>query len=117
MPTIDIDRIYIDVEILTSVNPPRNYENPDSLNEIAGYIHNELARLDCKVKFQPYQVQGIEYKNVIASFGDGPGKRVIVGVHYDVYGDYPGYANRDFYVINHIKICFFLSLFFYFCRL
>ena len=83
-------RMFNDVEILTSVNPPRNYRNPDSLNEIAGYIHDELARLDCKVKFQPYQVQGIEYKNVIASFGEGPGKRIIVGAHYDVYGDYPG---------------------------
>ncbi|MCK4345415.1 MAG: M28 family peptidase [Bacteroidales bacterium] len=82
--------MFNDVEILTSVNPPRNYRNPDSLNEIAGYIHDELARLDCKVKFQPYQVQGIEYKNVIASFGEGPGKRIIVGAHYDVYGDYPG---------------------------
>lgn len=83
-------RMFNDVEILTSVNPPRNYRNPDSLNEIAGYIHDGFARLDCKVKYQPYQVQGIEYKNVIASFGDGPGKRIIVGAHYDVYGDYPG---------------------------
>ena len=90
MVSVSHKRMFNDVEILTSVNPPRNYENPDSLNEIAGYIHDELARFDCKVKFQPYQVQGIEYKNVIASFGDGPGKRIIVGAHYDVYGDYPG---------------------------
>ncbi len=32
----------------------------------------------------------IEYKNVIASFGEGPGERIIVGAHYDVYGDYQG---------------------------
>jgi len=90
MVAVSHKRMFNDVEILTSVNPPRNYKNPDSLNKIAGYIHDELARLDCKVKFQPCQVQGIEYKNVIASFGDGPGKRIIVGAHYDVYGDYPG---------------------------
>lgn len=90
MVSVSHKKMFNDVEILTSVNPPRNYKNPDSLNKIAGYIHDELARLDCKVKFQPYQVQGIEYKNVIASFGDGPGKRIIVGAHYDVYGDYPG---------------------------
>ena len=90
MVSVSHKRMFNDVEILTSVNPPRNYKNPDSLNIIAGYIHDELARLDCKVKFQPYQVQRIEYKNVIASFGDGPGKRIIVGAHYDVYGDYPG---------------------------
>ena len=71
MPEIRLDRMYNDVETLTSVNPPRNYKNPDSLNKIAEYIHDELARLDCKVKFQPYQVQEIEYKNVIASFGEG----------------------------------------------
>ncbi|MCK4464670.1 MAG: M28 family peptidase [Bacteroidales bacterium] len=90
MPEIRLDRMYNDVETLTSVNPPRNYKNPDSLNKIAEYIHDELARLDCKVKFQPYQVQEIEYKNVIASFSEGSGERIIVGAHYDVYGDYPG---------------------------
>ena len=90
MVTASHKRMFNDVEILTSVNPPRNYKSPDSLNKIAGYIYDELTDLNCKVKFQPYQVQGIEYKNVIASFGKGPSARIIVGAHYDVYGDYPG---------------------------
>jgi Zn-dependent M28 family amino/carboxypeptidase len=82
--------MYNDVETLTSVNPPRNYKNPTSLNKIAEYIHNEFGKLNCKVEYQAYKVNGVEYKNVIALFGEESGERIIIGAHYDVYGDYPG---------------------------
>ena len=83
-------RLYADVAKLTSVTPPRNYINLQSLNLIAQYIHGEFSKLDCKVSFQNFKVDGREYKNVIASFAEQKGERVIVGAHYDVCGDQPG---------------------------
>ena len=83
-------RLYADVEKLTSVKPPRNYLNLQSLNYIAQYIYDELGKLDCKVNFQHFKVDGRDYKNVIASFGEQKGERIIVGAHYDVCGDQPG---------------------------
>jgi acetylornithine deacetylase/succinyl-diaminopimelate desuccinylase-like protein len=72
------------------VTPPRNYLNIQSLNHIAQYIYDEFRKLDCKVSFQNFKVDGREYKNVIASFGEQQGERIIVGAHYDVCGDQPG---------------------------
>ena len=85
-----VDRLYADVKTLTSIQPPRNYQNLNSLNRIADYIANEFKKLDCKVEFQNFKADGNEYKNVIASFGVQKGERIIVGAHYDVCGAQPG---------------------------
>lgn len=92
IPTIPAqkDRLYADVLKLTSVKPARNYLNLHSLNLIADYIYDHFARLDCKVAWQKYQVEGREYKNIIATFGDVSKERIVVGAHYDVCGDQPG---------------------------
>lgn len=42
------------------------------------------------MEYQRYIVDGREYKNVIATFGDVSRERVVVGAHYDVCGDQPG---------------------------
>ena len=34
------EKLYAHVQTLTSIDPPRNYQNLDSLNAIADYIHN-----------------------------------------------------------------------------
>ena len=43
-----------------------------------------------RVEMQRFTQDGKEYKNVICSFGPEAGERIIVGAHYDVYGDQPG---------------------------
>jgi hypothetical protein len=83
-------RLRADVEFLTSIQPARNYRNLASLNKAAAYIHTEFERLGCSVQEQKYQVDGHEYRNVIASFGPPAAERLIVGAHYDVCGDQPG---------------------------
>ncbi len=86
----DKDRMYNDVEFLTTLQPARNYKNLVSLNAAADYIQAEFEKLDCKVSIQEYQAEGRMYKNVIASFGPEDAERLIVGAHYDVCGDQPG---------------------------
>ncbi len=84
------DRLYHDVEVLTSIQPARNHANVASLDRAADYIAGEFKKLDCRVSVQPFRVERKEYKNVIASFGPEDAERVIVGAHYDVCGDQPG---------------------------
>jgi hypothetical protein len=86
----DIKRLNADVHRLTSIYPSRNYKNPASLDQVASYIFGEFNKCSDRVEFMRYNVNGLEYKNVIASFGPGSGERIVVGAHYDVCGDQPG---------------------------
>jgi Zn-dependent M28 family amino/carboxypeptidase len=90
MPVANPARLYADVQFLTSLQPARTYENLGSLNQAADYIHTELAKLNCSVQEQVFQVEGHDYRNVIASFGPVEAERLIVGAHYDVCGEQPG---------------------------
>ena len=79
-----------DVRVLTTIDPPRNHTNISSLNRIAEYILEEFKRCDFEVFFQKFLARGKEYKNIVASKGGTKKKRIIVGAHYDVYGNQPG---------------------------
>ena len=87
---IQKNRLYKDVEVLTSIDPPRNFQNIDSLNKIAEYILEEFSKLDCQTDVQSYLAEDEIYKNVIATFNPEKEQRIIVGAHYDVDGNQPG---------------------------
>ncbi len=78
------------LRVITKTAEYRNHENLDQLNQIATYIHNEFEKHSEVLEFQKYLANGVEYKNVIASFGPSDAKRIIVGAHYDVCGDQEG---------------------------
>ncbi|MDX2304807.1 MAG: M28 family peptidase [Microscillaceae bacterium] len=84
------NRLYRDVEVLTTINPPRNYRNIQSLDKIADHILQEFSKLDCTTQVQSYLAKDEIYKNVIASFATENESRIVIGAHYDVDGDQPG---------------------------
>ena len=84
------DRIYRDVEFLTSISPARNYRNLQSLGKVSNYIQEEFKKVGAKPGTQNWKADGNEYENVIASYNPQKKKRLIVGAHYDVCGDQPG---------------------------
>ena len=84
------ERMYRDVEFLTSIVPARNYMNLKSLDKAASYIENEFQSLGASTEIQTWKAGGREYKNVIASYNPHKERRLIVGAHYDVCGDQPG---------------------------
>ncbi|MBC6988210.1 MULTISPECIES: M28 family peptidase [Hymenobacter] len=84
------ERLYADVEFLTSILPARNYRNMGSLNKAADYVLDEFKKLDCQTTEQRFLADRREYRNIIASFGPPDAERIIVGAHYDVFGDQPG---------------------------
>mgnify|MGYP000229937466 CR=1 FL=1 len=83
-------RLHKDLTFLTQLESPRNYKNIASLNKVANYIKDELTRVCDSVAFQSYPVKGKEYKNVIGSIGLHHKERIVIGAHYDVYGNSQG---------------------------
>lgn len=89
MPAIT-DRIYKDIEFLTTLVPARNYRNVVSLQKAARYIQKEFENLGAKTETQKWIADRHEYENIIASYNPNKTKLFIVGAHYDVAGDQPG---------------------------
>ena len=87
---VDKNKLYSSVEKLTSISPARNYENIDSLNKAADFIKSEFLRYGYSPVEQKYSVKGIQYKNIIGTYGPETAPRFIVGAHYDVAGEQPG---------------------------
>lgn len=78
------------LKYLTQIKPARNYINIDSLNNVALYLENRFKDIGLKTLFQNFLVDGNEYKNVIATLNPQYEKRLIIGAHYDVCGDFQG---------------------------
>ena len=86
----DTSHLRRSLELIINTTGPRTYNNVDILDTVAERIRNEFQINTDRVSFQNYEVEGKQYKNVIASFGPEDGERVIVGAHYDVCGNQDG---------------------------
>ena len=84
------DRYAGTLKYLTQIKPARNYRNIDSLNNIASYLEDIFKKIGLKTQFQNFLVDGNEYKNVIATLNSKYEKRLIIGAHYDVRGNFQG---------------------------
>jgi len=87
---VNKQRLYQDVSFLTSIFPPRNYKNLDSLEKAAKHIKKELSKTGLPIFIQKWEARGNTYKNVIASLNPNKTDRFIIGAHYDVYKSQPG---------------------------
>ena len=80
----------------------RNYKNPDVLDSVAYFIKNKFKTLTDSVTEQVYNVNGKDYRNIIASFNANKNERLIIGAHYDVYGDQDGADDNGSAVVGLI---------------
>lgn len=78
------------LKYLTQIKPARNYKNIDSLNNVALYLEYRFKDIGLETSFQNYVVDNNEYKNVIATLNPQYEKRLVIGAHYDVCGDFQG---------------------------
>ena len=78
------------LKYLTQIQPPRNFRNINSLNNVALYLENRFKDIGLKTSFQDFLIDGHEYKNVIATLNPQYEKRLIIGAHYDVCGNFQG---------------------------
>lgn len=89
---------------ITKTDKFRNYKNIETLNEIADYIHSVFSEYCDTVYFQEYLANGKTYKNVIGSIGVKNKERIIVGAHYDVYGDQEGADDNASGVVGLLEL-------------
>jgi hypothetical protein len=84
----DPARLRRHIDFLTLQASPRDSDHPESLNKAAAYIRSNFAQTHARVRDQAFQARGRTYRNVIASFGPATGPLLVVGAHYDTFGDF-----------------------------
>lgn len=83
-------RITNHLDAIINTEKPRNYKNLEALNYVASYLNNSFKKYADTTYYQKYKVNGNEYKNVIARFGTKHKKTIVIGAHYDVFGNQDG---------------------------
>jgi hypothetical protein len=85
-------RLRDDVDRLCNEFFPRDAGSPGNLNRIAGWILEEFNAAGLNVREQPYEVEGTTYRNIIGrrEGSDPELGQVIIGAHYDAFGELPG---------------------------
>ncbi len=78
------------VEMLSVSIGPRNFEFHSNLVRTSEYIQLKLVQQGYKVFTQDFPVNGKHVNNVLASIGPEGKGTIVVGAHYDTYGDQPG---------------------------
>ena len=86
-PAVDPASLEAHVRMLSETLHPRCYDHQENLEEAARYIERHLSVAGGRVRIQKFPVEEREYSNVIADFGPEDGPLIIVGAHYDSYGE------------------------------
>ena len=94
-PRADPGRLRRHVDFLTVTASPRDAGHPENLDRAADYVRNHFARTGARVSDQFFEVRGRTYRNVIASFGPEKGPVLVVGAHYDSFGEFGANPGAD----------------------
>ena len=86
----DPKRLERHVRALSEEFVPRNYAHAVNLARAAEYIFHEWQSYGLKPRYQKFKAGGKEYRNVIVELGPSSEERVVVGAHYDAFGELPG---------------------------
>lgn len=84
------DNLKVYLEQIIGQDSYRNYKNIQQLQRVSAWIKEQMRLFGIPCQYQSYSVNGLEYRNVVCSLSAGHASRVIVGAHYDVFGDQQG---------------------------
>lgn len=94
---IDFDKKRVEQDkLLTYVNKlsrelsPRGWLHYSNLWAVSEYIYDIFKKYCNNARFQEYKVNGVVYRNVIASFLPERKGRIVIGAHYDAFNGTPG---------------------------
>jgi Zn-dependent M28 family amino/carboxypeptidase len=87
VPDVDPARLKTHVQKLSSDIYPRSFDFSENLERAGQYIFEQLKESGAKVSIQEVVVQESKYKNIIARFGPDESPLLVIGAHYDTYGD------------------------------
>jgi len=97
------------VRMLSETFAPRNDYHPAQLDHTADYILKEFEKAGGRVSEQVFKVDGHIYRNVIAHFGPETRERIVVGGHYDAYGEFPGADDNASAIAGLIELAYLLK--------
>ena len=106
----DSMRIVQHLTAITKTDGFRNRNNIPLLNQTAEYIFSVFSQYADTAYYQSFQVYGGTYMNVICRLGSANNKPlVVVGAHYDVYGDTEGADDNASGVVGLLELVRILS--------
>jgi hypothetical protein len=88
----DIDEAALQrhVRMLSQTLHPRSYLHAANLDAAADYVLKSFQSSGARTEQQVFEVDGRQYRNLIARFGPEDGELLVIGAHYDSCGDTPG---------------------------
>ena len=89
-PSADPVRLKVHVEKLAVDLVPRNFRHTDNLDAAAEYIAEHFAASGFRVAKEAYEAESRTFFNVVARHGPENGPLIVVGAHYDAFGELPG---------------------------
>ncbi|OFV98746.1 MAG: peptidase M28 [Acidobacteria bacterium RIFCSPLOWO2_02_FULL_61_28] len=106
---VDAARLETHVRMLSEAFVPRDYKHPEVLDRAATYIRKEFEQASEALSEQPYEMEGKTYRNVIAALGPDTSERIVIGAHYDAFGEFPGADDNASGVAGLIELAYLLS--------
>jgi hypothetical protein len=85
-PAANPERLRNTVAFLTD-RPLRDASHPEILREVADHVAASFISFGLPTIRRSYEVHGQRFENVEAVAGPASGREIVVGAHYDVYGD------------------------------
>ncbi len=85
----DPGRLETHVRMLSEAFGPRDWTHPENLDRTAAYIRKEFEQAGGVVSDQAFGMENRTYRNVMANFGPETKERIVVGAHYDAFGELP----------------------------
>ena len=86
-PPVDVSRLQSHVRVLSEELYPRSYDQPAKLAAAAAYVRSQFTGAGASPEEQSFAVDGDHYRNIIARYGPTDGPVLVIGAHYDSYGN------------------------------
>jgi hypothetical protein len=107
--TVCPERLRSHVITLSETFYPRSWLFETNLKNCADYIHAHFTKAGAMADFQSVEAYGREYRNVIGRFGVGHDSKLVIGAHYDAYGESPGADDNASGVAALIELAYLLG--------
>lgn len=89
-PAAAPQRLLHDVRHLSTRFDGRSVDHPGALEGAAEYVQTRLGQLGLAVESQRFDAGGRSYRNLIVRLGPETADVIVIGAHYDVFGNNPG---------------------------
>lgn len=86
----DVQNLQVYLQQIIGTGSFRNHQNTAELNRVSAWIKEQMRLFGIPCQFQNYIVNRENYRNVVCSLNVGRAEKVIVGAHYDVFGQQQG---------------------------